>query len=73
MVNNLASLRGAVKADMRSVVERELGFIKAAETEEDIAFNLALWKKVEVNTFHCAVSSGLFQSLYALTFVCADF
>jgi hypothetical protein len=55
-VNNMASLWGGVKPDMRSVVERELGFIKAAETEEDIASNLALWKKVQGNMFHCTVS-----------------
>lgn len=56
MVNNLATLRCAIKQWMRWVVESFLGFQKAAQTQADVDHNLGIYKQVHPNAFHCMVS-----------------
>jgi hypothetical protein len=56
MVNNLPTLRGDVKKLMRMMIERGLDLRRPALTEADIAHNLAIYKRVHPNGFHCTVS-----------------
>ncbi|KAG8777367.1 hypothetical protein FRC12_000417 [Ceratobasidium sp. 428] len=53
MINGLASGRGRFKDPVRSLVEYRCDFIKPATTAEEINHNLAVFKSLHPNSFHC--------------------
>jgi hypothetical protein len=52
---------------MRAMIEHGLDFRRPALTPADVAHNLAIYKKVHPNSFHCTVSMTRWAHIDSLT------